>query len=248
MAETKDADAEPARVPAGPPLPRVFRRWMLGALLFGLAVGGAGFWIWWQYHETWERSPPRINPCFQALGRRLQRPLIASPSEPYTIDNGETVYLSDAQNRAAGCAARLTGRLDYDLVRIWSTEDPEAQVSALREIVVRVPSDPSRDQEAFGMWRLAQGSLAALPASSSRDKARADIDQFIACRFNHPQLPGCPTRPGFPILAGILGGIGGSSLLALLGALIVRTIQHFRARLARRRAGAAALDPVVSGQ
>ncbi len=248
MAATKDEEAEPAKVPEGSPLPRVFRRWMLGALLVALASGGGGFWIWWQYHATWERSPPRINPCFANLGKRLQRPLVVSPSEPYTIDGGETVYLSDAQNRAAGCAARLPGRLDYDLVRIWSTEDPEAQANALRELVVRVPSDPSRDQEAFGMWRLAQGSLAALPASPTRDKARADIDQLIACRFNHPQLPGCTSRPGFPILAGILGGIGGVSLLALLGSLVVRTIQHVRARLARRRASAAPLDPVVSGE
>lgn len=248
MAETKDDAAKQARVPEGQPLPRVFRRWMLGALLFGLAIGGAGFWIWWQYHETYERPPPRINPCFTGLGNRLKRPVIVSPSEPYTLEDGETAYLSDAQNRAAGCAARLPGRLDYKLARIWTTEDPEAQVSALRELVVGIPPDPSRDQEAFGMWRLAQGTLAGLPESPSRDKARADLDQFIGCRFNHPQLPACPTRPGFPILAGILGGIGGLSLLVLLGTLIVRTIQNVRARLARRRASARRLDPVVSEQ
>jgi hypothetical protein len=228
-------------------LPRVLHRWMLGALLVAILAGGAGFGIWWQYHQEHERPPPAANPCFTALANRLRRPVIVAPSEPYTLDDGETLYLSDAQIRSAGCAARLPGRYDFKLARIWVMEDPDAQANAIRELVLGVPPGTEHDKTAFGLWRLGQGTLGALPESEARERAKRDIDQTIGCRFKHDKLPSCSTRPGFPIHAGVLGGIGALGLLALLGGLGFFGGKNIRARFARRKARrAAAATPASS--
>jgi hypothetical protein len=228
-----EADAKP---------PRIFHRWMLYALAAFLVFGGAGFAIYWPYREKWERPPPKVDICFTALGNRLRRPAIVAPSEPYTID-GQTYYLTDAQVRSAGCAARLPGHLNYDMVKVWAIEDGDEQANALRQLVLDVPLDTDHDKRAFGAWRLSAGTLKSLPDTPVRNKAMQDIDEAIGCRFNHPQLPGCASRPGFPIHAGVLGGIGAAGFLAAFGGVLYglgrRLVRWFKARRAAKRAAAA---------
>jgi hypothetical protein len=218
------------------PLPRITARWMGWGVAVALLIGGPGGFLYYRYHEVYERSPPRMDVCFTALGGRLKRPTIVAPSEPYTLDDGQTYYLTDAQMRAAGCAARLPGTINYTLVRTWAIEDPDEQAVALGKLVLDLPPDKDHDREAFGLWRLAGGTLDSLPQSETRDKAKADIDQAIACRFSHPQLPPCPTRPPFPTHTAVLGGIGALGLLAVLGGLLVNTVRYLIARRARKRA------------
>lgn len=226
----EDESAKPA------PLPRITERWMRWGLLVLVLFGAPGGFLYYRWAKLHDRSPPKIDICFTALSGRLKRPPIVSPSEPYTLDDGQTYYLTEAQSKAAGCAARLPGPLHHTLVQTWAIEDPEEQAKALGKLVLDIPADEDHDREAFGLWMLAAGTLGSLPESETRSDVKAEIDQAIACRFSHPRLPPCHSRPGFPVHAAVLGGIGALGLLAVLGGLVRNTMRNLLARRARKRA------------
>jgi hypothetical protein len=240
------AEKQPS-APEDAPLPRVSQRWMRWVLVVAAVLGLPGGFIYYRYHEQYERDPPKLDICFAAYGSRLRRPIIVAPSEPYTLTDGQTFYLTDAQSRAAGCAAsRLPGDASQKLVKTWAIEDQAEQAAALGKLVLDVPADPSHDREAFGLWRLVSGSLESLDKSEARDAIKKDVDQAIACRFKHPQLPDCPSRPPFPTYAAVLAAIGTAGLLAVLGGLAVGGIRRLLGRRAQKRAAAASATVAAS--
>ena len=232
------AEKQPSAA-ASAPLPPIYRRWMRWGLLVGVLAGAPGGLLYYRYHEQHERSPPRVNICFSAYGGRLRRPVLVSPSEPYTLRDGQTYYLTDAQARAAGCAASLPGEVDEALVKIWAIEDQEARAQALGKMVLDLPADPAYDNQVFSLWRLVTGSLESMDKSDTRDTIKKDVDQAIACRFNHPALPACPSRPPLPVFAIGLAGVGAAGLLAVLVGLAINGVRHLVTRRAQKRAASA---------
>jgi hypothetical protein len=216
------------QIAPAPRAPRVLRLWMLPALVLGLAGAGLGFWIYDVHATEHDRLPPKLHPCFRILQKRLEKPSVVSPSEPFTLSDGETIYLTDTQNKAIGCAARLPGRADQDLARAWGIEDPDARARAMAELVEAVPPAAEHDKQALGLWRLTLGSLKAMPESAERDRAKQRIDQRLGCRFIHPALPECPTRPRPPLSAIALAGVGAAALLAAVLGLAVNVIRWIR--------------------
>ena len=98
-----------------------------------------------------------------------------------------------------------------------------------------VPAGPEHDKEVFALWRLMSGAVLSLPESPARERAKQTIDDTIGCRFNHPRLPGCPTRPEMPGYVWPAVAAGGAAVGAALLALIARLIGRLRIRMAARK-------------
>ncbi len=224
----------PPAAPGGPRLRGIFRRWMAYALLGSLAAAAIGALLWLRYHERYEREPPTLSVCFKLHERRLKRPQIVAASEPLTLPDGQTVYLTNVQHQMVGCVARIPGRYDVEVARVFGIEDPDERATAMADLVVGIPPGPEHDYAALAMWRVANGTFGQVPESPARKAASQRVDDATGCRFHHPRLPGCPTRPPFPVLVYVLLGAGGAGVLTILGALVVHLVAYVRARRAAR--------------
>lgn len=213
-AAKKDAPHEPAKR-------KFFHKWMLGALLVSVATGiPAG--LWYQSHDAqWQRRPPKLSACFVPLRARLEKPSIVSPSEPFPGPDGQTYYLTADQFRAVGCTSKFPSASAFKLAAAYATPDPEAQAKALSATVSAAPAGPDGDLEALSLWWLVKPSLQSLPESPIRESAIAEVDELVGCRFGeHPKLPGCSTRPAFPVGILVLGGVSAFALCLILASLL----------------------------
>jgi len=236
-----DAPSEKAAAPDEPTAdgpeakkPAIFRRWMAYAVVLAVATGiPAGLW-YYQYAATWLKRPPKMGICFEGLKSRLREPVIVSPSEPY-LDRttNETVYLTETQYRAVQCTETLTEGASARLARAYAEEDPDKQAAALAAAVRAAPEGPDGDKDAVGMWMLASSSLDALPETPARADAEREADQFVGCRFDHPRLPQCTSRPPFPFAIYLLGGVGGLSLTLVVASVLWSSVSRLATRKAK---------------
>jgi hypothetical protein len=232
-ASEASAPEAPAK-PAAKPKPAFFHKWMRLALLVAIGTGvPAGLWCY-QYTTRWNHKPPKVDLCFQGLTPRLKDPVVVSASEPY-LDraSGETIYLTDTQYRAVQCAEILPEGAATKLARAFSKEKPEAQAEALAEVVTSAGEGEAGEKQAVGMWMLASPAVEALPRSDARVAAQQKMDEFVGCRFDHPRLPGCASRPAFPVGIWLLGGAGAFALALVLASMLQTAIGRVALRFAK---------------
>src|SRR5687767_6501684 len=139
---------------------RRLRPWMTIALVIGVACcAGAAIW----YAITAPKMPrvaPALDIRLQAAGARLRRPQTVSPTEEHPRPDGEIVYLTQDQFRAANAAATLPQPgYDRKLAAALAEENPEKRVEQLAAIMDSVPRDASGDVTALGLYALVSGAL-----------------------------------------------------------------------------------------
>jgi hypothetical protein len=204
-----------------------FARWMLVALLLGVALGGPAAWGYFDHQARWQRPPPKIQMCFIGLGRTLRKPALVAPSEAYPGPAGETLYLTNAQFKAVQCANSLEHGTDKQLALVLANTDPEVQATQLVELVVSKLDKPETEVDAVGLYHLASAILEGVPQSDSIRAERKKLDEALGCRFVSQRLPQCPSRPAMPIWVWILGGIGGFALCLVPASLLQRLLDRF---------------------
>lgn len=205
----------------------IFARWMLGALLVGLALGGPAAWGYFDHQDRWQRPPPKVQMCFIGMGRLLRKPALVAPSEAYPGPDGETLYLTTPQFKAVQCANSLSHGTDKQLALALTNTDPDAQAKALVELVVSKLDKPETEVDAVGLYHMASAILEGTPQSDVVRAERKRLDEALGCRFVSQRMPQCSSRPGVPIWVWILGGIGGFALCLVPASLLQRLLARF---------------------
>ncbi|NUP13471.1 MAG: hypothetical protein HOW73_46125 [Polyangiaceae bacterium] len=211
------------------------RRWMSIALaLSALCAIGAAAWYFVNEPKL-QRPAPGVDIRYTAVGFRLRKPPIVSPTEEYVGPDGQLVYLTQEQFRAANAAAGLPiPGFDRRIAAALAIEDPDAQSTELASIVESVPSTRDADFTAFAVYTLLSGALAAPPETPARAETKRRVDELIGCRFVPTKksmlaFPKC-SSPATLVPAYVMAGVGAVPLLVVLGALV------FGGRRSRRAA------------
>lgn len=224
----RESMAEKDRALSDAPVPRrrFFHRWMLGALCVATLTGVPSALWYRSYDERWQHRPPKSATCSAAtaLKAQLEKPAIVSPSEPFPLSEGETVYLTAAQFRAVKAASSLPNQAAQRLAAAYGQQDPEEQARALSAALAAARPGPEGDLEALGLWCLIAPSMQGLPEGPVREAAAREVDELVGCRFEHPKLPGCASRPPLPVGMFLLAGTGGFALCLILASLLQSTL------------------------
>lgn len=208
-----------------------FKRWMALALAVCVAAGG-GAAAWYLLNVDQAGRPAVVDTRTQGLAVRLKKPQVVSPTEEYFGPDGQIVYLTTDQFRAAN-GLYSSGLPGYDrkLAAAFAESDPDAQARAFVALMQSVPNTKEADATALSLYLFATSTLASVE-TPERIAARSKIDDAIRCRFvaarGSPKLPACASRPTF-VPSYVLAGISGVALLAVLGALIRTALQRRRA-------------------
>lgn len=200
---------------------------MLVALLLGVALGAPAAWGYFDHQARWQRPPPKIGMCFIGVGRLLRKPVLVAPSEAYPGPAGETLYLTHAQFKAVQCANSLSHGTDKALALVLTNTDPDAQATALVELVVSKLDKPETEVDAVGLYHMASAILEGVPQSDAVRAERKKLDEALGCRFVSQRMPQCSSRPELPIWVWILGGIGGFAFCLVPASLLQRLLASF---------------------
>lgn len=202
------------------------------ALGVALVCGFLAGWSYWQYAQTWLRKPAGMSRCVMSANRQLRKPAVASGIEPHQTPDGETVYLSPAEDAAVRCVQGLSSETARRFAGAFSEQEPELRALELLKILRDVPADPASDRLAHTVYRLASGAVDALPQLPETKAVADELEETYACRFG-TKLP-CPRRPPIPWL---VWAAGVPAALALLFAAVVglpRAYRSIRSALAAR--------------
>lgn len=236
------SDAPEQATPQGTPprrasTPRLVDRWMLVAFVVSLAFGaGAAFW-YNNYQSKWSRRAPKLDVRHEAAARRLSVPQNVSPSEEYPGPNGETLYLTQEQFKAANIVAALPGNAGKRLAGALAEKNPDRKAELLFALVNETPATPDGDKGALALYRMSVAALSAEPASAARDAAQAKLDRLIGCRFVGQRLPPCPDRPSESTLWALVA----FAVVPFSAALVGLVLSFLSRRKARRAAAPAEL-------
>lgn len=195
-----------------------------------------------RYANEWLRKPPKLLPCAM-LGRQglLQDEQVTGDS-PVVVEDGSTVYLRKAEERAVRCMDRMSQPLSKRLASALAETEPKARARGLVALLRdQVPKDPAADRDAIAVYVFTSAAMRALERAEQRDgkpnekpddkpdesesdkpgdkpmtelgALRDELDQLNACRFSMRTV--CRKRPPMPI-AVYAAGIP-SSIVLLLG-------------------------------
>jgi hypothetical protein len=216
-----------------------FQRWMLGALLLGLGLGGPALWGYLDHQARWQRPAPKSQLCAIGVGRLLRAPVLVAPSEPFPGRDGATVYLTGAQYKAVQCANALSNGTDKDLAHVLAETDPEVQAKAIVDLTIGRLAKPETEADAVSLYHMASAVLEGLPASDAMRAERRRLDEALGCAFVGPRMPSCAARPEVPTWVWALGGIGGFALALVPASLLQRLLSRFMKKRDAKPAGAA---------
>ncbi|MDI1432123.1 hypothetical protein [Polyangium sorediatum] len=228
MSATDSPSAEPARGRRA--------RHVIAALLVLSALGLAGAIVsYFQYAAVWLRKPPRLQPCVLSARRALTREEPVMGSIPHLTQEGSTVYLRPAEDRAVVCLGRISTSVASAFAAAFVEIEPAARARALAVAMKdHVPREASADQVAASAWLIASGAMRALPETPETTAAREEIDGMNACRFVLRST--CPTRPPIPIVVWAAGVPSSLGLLFGAGLGVRAVVRTVRARRRRKAA------------
>lgn len=195
------------------------RRWALRALAVGLALGAAGGAHYLSVREKLGRPMPSADLRFEGARKRLEAPPIVSPNEEYPGAEGETLYLTADQFRAASMLRTLPlAGFDNRLAGALAEREPDRQAERLIAIFDSIPDTAAGDETAVAIDRIAEGVLSAPPSTPTRARALTHVQDAMACRFRSGsgglgwRVKECPSRPSI-LPTYFLAGAGGAMLL-----------------------------------
>jgi hypothetical protein len=215
-------------------------RLVLALLVVALAGGAVAGLTYRSYAAVHLRKPAVVPLCIRGVRNTLRKPVLTSGTEPRETDTGETVYLTQGEDRAVGCASMIDGKLSRRLAGVFAERDPERRAQGLIQIVRdSAQPDPASDRTFTAFHLLASAAFRALPEELPAVRAASDeLDTLFACRFDTRRR--CATRPPVPIVVWITGAPAAASLLGLLwiggSAGIARLRERWRERRAKRSA------------
>jgi hypothetical protein len=216
---------------------------LVALLVVALAGGAAAGLTYRSYAAVHLRKPAVLPSCVRRARIGLRKPVLTSGTEPRGTDTGETVYLTQAEERAVSCVSMVHEELSRRLAGVLAEHDPERRAQGLLRLVRdSAQPDPALDREVNTVYTLASAAFRALPKELPAVQAASDeVDAIFACRFD-TRRP-CPTRPPVPAVVWIAGVPAAASLLGLLwigaSAGIVRVRRGWRKTRAARLLGAA---------
>jgi hypothetical protein len=237
----EDVHSEPKEAtPHGGARPRPTPQ-VLAAIAFGtLALGGIAGKTFWSYYRAHLRQPPPLSSCVMLARHQVRKQELISGTEPHDNAQGETVYLTEGQDRAVRCAAMVDHDLSKRLAGALAEDEPARRAHALLEAVRVIPDGPAADREAATGYEIASGAVDGLPHDLEEIRTiSTDLDMLYACRFSTRKR--CPTRPPIPMVVWVAGVPSAIGLLGVLGVLVPRGVAAMRrllARVLRRRSAA----------
>ncbi len=224
------ADTSPA-APA-PPSRKGTPRWQIALGVFAVAGGAVAGLSYKSYADTWLRQA-KAPRCALAARVYLKVPTLASGTEPHDTPDGQTVYLSEAEDRAVRCAKGISPELGTRFVGAFAEVEPERRALELLKIVRDTPKDKEHDRDAAVAFFLASAALQPLPDLPEKKAASDEMDQAFGCRFETPRIK-CPSRPPIPWIVWVLGVPSALGVVTLAGLGAVEIAQG-ASRLVRRR-------------
>jgi hypothetical protein len=200
---------------------------IVGLLALALAGGAVAGLQYQGYAAVHLRRPGKLPSCLFKSSIGLRKPALMSGTEPRESATGETVYLTEAEDRAVGCAYLIDLKLSRQLASILAEQDPALRAQGFLKLVRDdTPADPTFDSRAYAAYVFASSAFRTLPQDSAEIRAALDeLELLQICRFD-TRRP-CPTRPPIPLvvwMTGVpaaaavlgLGWIGGSAGVAAL--------------------------------
>lgn len=227
--------------PEPAPPPRSALRWLVlvGALsVVGALVAGLAYK---RHADVWLRTA-KAPRCALGARRYLKEPTLSSGTEPHDTPDGQTVYLTENEDRAVRCAKGVSPELGARFVAAFTEIEPERRSLELLKILRDVPRDPARDRDAAVAYYIASSALQPIPDLPEKKAAADEIELIHTCRFDVRGRP-CPTRPSIPWVVWVLGVPSALGLVGLLGLGLARLALRVIGRLRQRRAARAAPIP-----
>lgn len=236
--DARNAETAGASRPALPSR-RATPRWQIALGVFAVAGGAVAGLSYKSYADTWLRQA-KAPRCALAARVYLKVPTLSSGTEPHDTPDGQTVYLTEAEDRAVRCAKGISPELGTRFVGAFAEVEPERRALELLKIVRDTPKDKEHDRDAAVAFFLASAALQPLPDLPEKKAASDEMDQAFGCRFETPRIK-CPSRPPIPWIVWVLGVPSALGVVTLAGLGAVEIAQG-ASRLVRRRRQRAGAD------
>ncbi|EYF00449.1 hypothetical protein [Chondromyces apiculatus] len=217
------------------PAPRSRKRIALTLLAIALVGGVIAYLPYRSYAAEHLHPRPKVIGCTVKSRKAVSTPRIATGTEPWEGIDGQQLFLSTGEYKAASCASLIDKEFGRRVASALALEDQEARAQAMVALVRNPKSDP----EAGAAYLLASFALSGLPKESPEvQAAKAEVDLIHGCRFD-TRLP-CPTRPPPPAVVYAAGIPAAAAAVGLTGLGLVAAVTGIAARIRRRKADRAA--------
>ena len=230
-ATASSSASRPRRLPA---------RWLPPLAVLTVICGAAAGLSYRSYAAEHLRKAkaPRCAPDARIY---LREPALVSGTEPHDLPSGETVYLTEPEDRAVRCAKSMSLDLGARLTAAFTEQQPELRALELLKVVRdHVPRDAAHDREAAAGFYIARAAMQTIPDLPEKKAALEELDLVHACRFDTETT--CPTRPALPAWVWLSGAVSAMGLLTFAKIGVSSLITRIRAAL-RRRAERRAAEP-----
>ncbi|AKT37486.1 hypothetical protein [Chondromyces crocatus] len=209
---------------------------LLGITLVGGGVAGASYK---GYADEHLHPRPRIPGCIAKARNSMREARVASGTEPWEGPDGQTIYLSEGEYRAATCAGTISKDFGRRVAAAANTIELLPRIEAFADLV----RNPQSKQEAAAAYPLAGFALSGMPHDVPQVQAtKKEIEALHACRFDTRLT--CPTRPPKPLLVWIGGVPAAASAVGLLGLGLVTGVGAIVRRGRRKKTQAATTTAV----
>ena len=217
------------------PAPRSRKRLALTLLAIALVGGVIAYLPYRSYAAEHLHTRPKVIGCTVKSRKAVSTPRVATGTEPWEGIDGQQVFLSTGEYKAASCASLIDKEFGRRVASALALEDQSARAQAFVALVRNPRSDP----EAGAAYLLASFALSGLPKESPEvQAAKAEVELLHGCRFD-TRLP-CPTRPSPPAVVYAAGIPAAAATVGLIGLGLVAAVTGIAARIRRRKADRAA--------
>jgi len=225
-----------AAPPPSPPPPRRDVRWRIPLAVLTVVCGVAAVLSYMSYADEHLRKA-KAPRCSIDARIYLKEQALVSGTEPHDLPSGETVYLTEPEDRAVRCAKGISLKLGAHVTAALTEQQPELRALELLKVVRdHVPPDKEHDREAATGYYIARAGMQTIPDLPEKKAALEELELLHACRFD-TRSP-CPTRPSLSLWVWVSAAISAMGLLtfAKIGgsSLITRIRAALRRRAARR--------------